>query len=220
MKSMLVIGMGRFGKHLTKKLIELGNEVMVVDEQEENLEEVMPFATNVQIADCTREDVLRSFGVNNFDICFVCIGTNFQSSLEITSLLKELGAPLVISRASRDIQAKFLLKIGADEVIYPEMDVAEKVAVRCSATKLFDYYELSKDVSIYEIPLMPSWIGRSIAELNFRAKYGVTILATKKDGRVEPMPTADYVFKEDEHLLIMGRHEEAEKMLKAVEKSK
>lgn len=216
MKSILVIGIGRFGRHLSHKLIELGNEVMMVDINEENLREFLPLATSVQIGDCTKEEVLRSLGVGNFDLCFVCVGTNFQSSLEITSLLKDLGAKHVIGKASRDIHVKFLLRNGADEVIDPERDIAEKIAVRCSANNLFNYFELTKDVSVYEIPPAENWIGKSIKEVNFRVKYRVSILATKVDDKVVPLPSADYVFKPEEHLIIMGNHNDVERVLKLI----
>ena len=133
MKSILIIGMGRFGHHLCENLAMLGNDVMVVDQKEEVLEDLLPIVTSAKIGDCTNEAVLRSLGIANFDICFVCIGTNFQSSLEITSLVKELGGRRVISKANRDIHAKFLLRNGADEVIYPDRDIAEKMAVRTLA---------------------------------------------------------------------------------------
>ncbi|MDF2520484.1 MAG: potassium transporter TrkA [Clostridia bacterium] len=216
MKSILVIGIGRFGRHLSHRLIELGNEVMIVDKDEENVREFLPYATSVQIGDCTKEEVLHSLGIGNFDICFVCVGTNFQSSLEITSLLKDLGAKRVISKASRDIHVKFLLRNGADEVIDPERDIAEKLAVRYSANNLFDYIELTKDVSIYEIPLADSWIGKSIKEVNFRVRYHVSILATKVGDNVTPMPSADHIFKEEEHLMVMGHHSDVEKILKLI----
>ena len=192
MKTILVIGVGRFGKHLSRKLIELGNEVMVVDKEEENVRELLPYATSVHIGDCTKEDVLKSLGISNFDMCFVCVESDFQSSLEITCLLKDLGAKRVISKASRDIQAKFLLRNGADEVIDPEKDVAQKLAVRYSANNLFDYIELTKDVSIYEIPPAESWIGRTIRDCNIRVKYHVSILATKVGDVVSPLPSADH----------------------------
>ncbi|MGE4284519.1 MAG: TrkA family potassium uptake protein [Clostridia bacterium] len=217
MKSILVIGMGRFGRHLSRKLIGLGNEVMIVDKEEEKLRELLPFATSAQIGDCTSEEVLRSLGVSNFDLCFVCVGNNFQSSLEITSLLKDLGGKYVISKASRDIHAKFLLRNGADEVTYPERDIAEKLAVRYSVNKLFDYIELTKDVSIYEIPPAPSWIGKSIKELNFRVRYQVSILATKIGDKVSPLPSADHIFRADEHLMVMGHHNHVEKILKQID---
>lgn len=214
MKSILVIGIGRFGRHLSHKLIELGNEVMMVDIEEENLREFLHLATSVQIGDCTKEEVLRSLGVSNFDLCFVCMGTNFQSSLEITSLLKDLGAKHVISKASRDIHVKFLLRNGADEVIDPERDMAEKLAVRYSENNLFNYIELTKDVSIYEITPADNWIGQTIKEVNFRAKYHVSILATKAGEKVVPLPSVDHIFKMDEHLIVMGHYNDVERILK------
>lgn len=216
MKSILVIGIGRFGRHLSHKLIELGNEVMIVDKDEENLREFLSLATDVQIGDCTKEEVLHSLGIGNFDLCFVCVGSNFQNSLEITSLLKDLGAKYVISKASRDIHVKFLLRNGADEVIDPERDIAEKLAVRYSANNLFDYIELTKDVSIYEIPPADSWIGKSIKEVNFRVKYHVSILATIIDDKALPLPSAEHIFKEEEHLIVMGRHNDVERILKLI----
>jgi trk system potassium uptake protein TrkA len=217
MKSILIIGAGRFGKYLCHKMIALGNEVMIVDKDEETLSDILSVATNVQIGDCTKEEILRFLGIKNFDLCFVCIGTNFQSSLEITSLLKDLGAKHVISKASREIHAKFLLRNGADEITDPEKDIAEKLAVRYSADNIFDYIELTKDFSIYEIPAADCWIGKSIKELNFRVKYNVSILATKAGEKVGPLPPASYVFKEDEHLMIMGRHNDVEKILKLID---
>ena len=168
MKSILIIGMGKFGHHLCDNLIDLGNDVMAVDASEERVNDLIYKVTNVQIGDCTNPQVVKSLGVGNFDIVFVCIGANFQNSLEITSLVKEMGARYVISKANRDVHAKFLLRNGADEVIYPDRDIAVKLARRCSINHVFDYIELDDEYSIYEIPLMTSWIGHSIIELNFR----------------------------------------------------
>ena len=151
MKNILIIGLGRFGKHLAEKFIELGDEVMVIDRDEEAVQEIMNTVTYAQVGDCMKEEVLRSLGVNNFDICFVCMGEDFQSSLEITDLLKTLGAKYVVSKAGRDIHAKFLLKNGADEVIYPEKDMALKTAVKFSSNHLVDYFEISKNVAVFEI---------------------------------------------------------------------
>ena len=173
MKSILIIGMGRFGRHLCQNLAELGNQIMIVDQEEENLEEMLPLVVSAKIGDCTNENVLKSLGVANFDLCFVCIGTNFQSSLEITSLVKELGGKHVISKANRDIHAKFLLRNGADEVIYPDRDIAEKLAVRYSADHVFDYIELSDEYSIYEIPPLTQWVGKSLKESGIRNSYHI-----------------------------------------------
>lgn len=214
MKSILIIGMGRFGHHLCKKFVELDNEVMIIDSKEENIEDLLPLVTNAKIADCTNVDVLRSIGIGNFDICFVCIGTNFQSSLEITSLLKENGAKYVISKATRDIQAKFLLRNGADEVIYPDRDIAEKTAVQYSANNIFDYIELDGEHSIYEIPVIKPWIGRSIKDINFRIKYKVSILGYKRAGKTHLMPMAEHIFEENEHLMVIGKKEDINKILK------
>lgn len=214
MKSVLIIGMGRFGHYLALKFLELGNEVMIVDKNEEQMSDLISVATNAQIGDCTKEEVLRSLGVRNFDVCFVCVGSDFQNSLEITAMLKDLGAKYVVSKATREIQAKFLLRNGADEVTYPERDMAEKVAVRHSTNHLFDYFELTKEVSIYEIPVHVDWVGRSIREVNFRVKYHASILAVKVGDQVSPMPPADHVFNEEEHLLIMARYVDLERILK------
>lgn len=216
MKQILIIGIGRFGRHLGKKLIELGNEVMIVDKEEENLKELLPLAASAQICDCTKAESLQSLGINNFDLCFVCIGTNFQSSLEITSLLKEMGARCVISKSGRDIHTKFLMRNGADAVIDPERESAEKLAMRYSNNNLFDYLELTKDVSIYEIPPAENWIGKSIKELTFRNKYRASILAIKAGDDVSPLPPSDYRFKEGEHLIIMGHQPDVEKILKSI----
>ena len=214
MKSILIIGLGRFGQHLCKKMVELKNEVMVIDIKEENVEAMMPFVTNAQIGDCTKIEVLKSIGVNNFDICFVCIGTNFQSSLEITSLLKENGAKYVVSKANRDIQAKFLLRNGADEVIYPDRDIAEKVAVRHSANHVFDYIEVNDEYSIFEIPVATEWVGKTIKEVNFRAKYKISILGIKTGENTKLLPMADHEFDDKEHLMVIGRIEDVERLLK------
>lgn len=214
MKSILIIGLGKFGHHLCRNMAELGNEIMVVDQKEEVLEDLLPIVTSAKIGDCTNEEVLKSLGVSNFDLCFVCIGTNFQSSLEITSLIKEMGARYVISKANRDIHAKFLLKNGADEVIYPDRDIAEKLAVRHSANHVFDYIELTDDYSIYEIPPLTEWLGKSIRDVNFRVKYKVSILGTKKGEDVSLLPSADHIFAADEHLMVIGRAEDLDRILK------
>ncbi len=215
MKSVLVIGLGRFGRHVAVKLASLGNEVMVVDKDEEKIDDIISEVTSAQIGDCTNEQVLRSIGVRNFDLCIVGIGTNFQASLEITSLLKELGARYVISKANRDIHAKFLLRNGADEVTYVEKEMAEKLAVRVSAKNVFDYIELTPEYSIFEIPTPASWVGKTIEQKSVRSKYHISILATKEEGTINPLPKADYVFQPRVHLIIIGQKSE---VLKLVEK--
>ena len=216
MKSVLIIGIGRFGRHLARKFVELGNEVMIVDIEEEKMSEIVSIVTTAQIGDCTNVDVLKSLGVRNFDICFVCIGDNFQASLEITSLLKELGAKHVVSKANREIHAKFLLRNGADDVVYPEKDIAEKAAIRYSADHVFDYIELTPEYSIAEIPPVSAWIGKTIAEISVRGKYQRSILATKENGEILPLPKADHVFREEEHLIVAARKNDLVKLIKKI----
>lgn len=217
MKSMLIIGMGRFGHHLTQNMVKQGNDVMIVDIDEKNIEDLVPYVTSAKIGDCTNPEVLRGLGVSNFDIVFVCIGTNFQSSLEITSLVKEMGAKLVISKATRDIQAKFLLRNGADEVIYPEKDLAEECAVRYSLDHIFDYMEMADGYGIYEISPMKEWSNKSIRESNIAAKHRISILGIKKeDGSTNIMPSPDYVIKEEEHLIVLANNSELMPLLKKI----
>ncbi|MDD6634524.1 MAG: TrkA family potassium uptake protein [Ruminococcus sp.] len=205
MKSILVIGMGRFGRHLAKKMLDLGNDVMIVDKDSEIFEQLAEKFTDSYIGDCTNKGVIRSLGVKHFDLCFVTIGEDFQSSLVITSLLKRFDAKCVIAKANQNIQAELLLKIGADEVVYPEREIAEKLAVRYNARNIFDYIQLTSEYSIYEIPVLQSWIGKTIMEVDVRRKYRVNIIAVKKENSLNPLPGADYIFKPDEHIVVIGK---------------
>lgn len=216
MRSVLIIGLGRFGKTLATKFYDIGNDVMVVDNNEDNIREFMEYSVNAKIADCTQINVLESLGVSDFDICFVCIGSNFQASLEITSQLKELGAKKVISKANTNIHAKFLGRNGADEVVFPERDMAEKLAVQYSLSNIFDYTEISGDTGIYEIPILNAWYGHSIVELNVRNKYKINILAIKKGEDDITLPEADYVFDYMDHIYVLGKQRDIEKLLNKI----
>lgn len=208
MKSFLIVGMGTFGHHLCRCLAQQKCDVMIVDASSEAVEDMLPFVTSAKIGDCTKEDVLKSFDVPSFDACFVCIGNDFQNSLEVTSLLRELGARRVYSKAEKDVQAKFLLKNGADEVIYPELDVARRLAVSVSSDSIFDFIQLDGDFSIAEIAVAEKWAGKTIRGLDFRTHYRLSILAVKKNGAVRPLPPPDHVFDEAEHLMVLGRVED------------
>ncbi len=205
-KSILLIGLGRFGKYIAMKLHELGHEVMGVDENEERVDDAMPYVTNGQIGDSTNEALLRSLGVKNYDVCIVTIGGNFQSSLETTCLLKELGAQKVVSRAEQDVQAKFLLRNGADEIIYPEKQLATWAAIRYSSDHILDYIELGDSCSIFEVSVPSAWVGKSVVEIDIRRKYNVNIIATKKNGKINAVVTADTVLSGDETLLVLGEY--------------
>lgn len=204
MRSMLVIGLGHFGRHLSVKLAEMGNEVMVVDKNEEMVNKIAPYVTQAQIGDCMETTVLRALGVGNFDICFVCISDNFQSSLEITSLLKEMGAVKVISTADRDIHAKFLNKIGADEVIFPERDMAQRTAIKYSLKNAVEHIELSPDFAIFEVRAPEEWTGKSILNLDLRARHAINVIGIKTADRIEPLPNPHHVVTKGEKLLIAG----------------
>ncbi len=204
MRSMLVIGLGRFGTHLAKKLAKLNNEVMVIDQDEAAVEKVEPYVTQAQIGDCADEEVLRALGVRNFDICFVCISDNFQSSLEITCLLKELGAKYVVSKADREIHAKFLMKVGADSIVHPERDMAQRTAARYSAKNVFSYTELSDEYAISEVKTPGKWVGKSIREVNVRSVHDVNIIGVKRGNAIQPLTDPSYIFQEDEHLVVAG----------------
>lgn len=212
MKSFLIVGMGSFGHHLCKCLSRQKCEIMIVDSDESVLEDMLPYVVSAKVGDCTNIEVLRSFGIDQFDTCFVCIGGNFQNSLEVTSLLKELGAKKVLSKANEDIQAKFLLRNGADEVIYPEQDVARNIAVSESNDSIFDCIELTPDHAIYEIRVPESWIGKSIVGLNIRQSFRLNVLAVKNGESLNMMPGPDYVFRKNDHPLVMGHRDDLQKV--------
>lgn len=211
MKSILLIGIGRFGKHIAMDLHKLNHQVMVVDDNEDRINELLPYVTNAQIGDSTNRDFLESLGVNNFDVCFVAIGKDFQSSLETTCTLKELGAKLVVSRAASDVHAKFLLRNGADEVIYPEKQIAQWASIRYSSDHILDYIELDESHAIFEVSVPKAWLGRSILQLDVRRKYNINIMGIKQDGRMNVSVSPDTLLTEDITLLVLGEYKALQK---------
>ena len=211
MKSILLIGLGRFGRHIAIKLDELHHQVMAVDKEDTRVDAVLPFVTNAQIGDATNEAFLSSLGVGNFDVCIVAIGDNFQNSLEVTSLLKELGAKMVVSRAARDVHAKFLLRNGADEIVYPERQVADMVAIRYSADHIFDYIELDEEHAIFEISIPEEWIGKTIGQLDIRKKYNINIMALKTNDIMNLKISSDTQLLKDSTMLVLGETKHIQK---------
>ena len=203
MKSILVIGMGRFGTYLALKLTELGNQVMIADKNEDTVNRLAHNFTDAVIGDCSREEVLAEIGINNFDICFVTMGESFQASLEVTSLLKDMGAKHVVSMSGSEIQSKFLLRNGADEVVYPEKDLAFKTAVRYNADNIFDFIQLGADYGVFEIKVPEEWAGKNLVDANVRKEYGLNVLAIKHGNSVA-LATSDYVFRADDHVIVAG----------------
>lgn len=211
MKSILLIGIGRFGKHIAMDLHRLNHQVMVVDDNEDRINELLPYVTNAQIGDSTNRDFLESLGVDNFDVCFVAIGKDFQSSLETTCTLKELGAKLVVSRAASDVHAKFLLRNGADEVIYPEKQIANWASIRYSSDHILDYIELDESHAIFEVSVPKAWVGKSILQLDVRRKYDITIMGIKQGGRMNVSVSPDTLLTEDITLLVLGEYKALQK---------
>lgn len=211
MKTILLIGLGKFGRHVAEQLNKLDHEVMAVDSDEERVNAVLPLVTNAQIGDSTKEEFLRDLGVDNYDVCIVAIGKDFQSSLETTSLLKELGARFVVSRAEQDFQEKFLLRNGADEVVYPEKQMAKWTAIRYSADHILDYIKLDDEHSIFEVTVPKSWLGMSIGQIDIRKKYNINILATKNQGKMNMVITPDTVLTADKTLLVLGEYKAIQK---------
>lgn len=212
MKSVLIIGAGQFGTHIAKRMEELRCEVMAVDINEDCINEIMPYVTNARIGDGTSEAFLRTLGINDYDVCFVTLGRHFQSSLEATSLLSELGAKKVISRATNDVQMKFLLRNGADEVVYPEMQTARRIATKYASDNILDFFPLEKDYYIYELKVPRAWHGRSIVQIDARKKFNINILTIKRRGEVL-VPTAETVIEPDDVAFVLGEFENVQRAI-------
>ena len=211
MKSILLIGIGRFGKHIAMNLHQLGHEVMAVDQVEDRIDQILPYVTNAQIGDSRNKEFLESLGINNFDVCIVAISNDFQSSLETTANLKELGARLVVSRAERDVQAKFLLRNGADEILYPEKQIAKWAAIRYSSDHILDYIELDETHAIFEVTVPRAWRSKSIGQIDIRKHFNINIMALKKNGKMNMAITPDSVLTEDVTMLVLGEYRALQK---------
>lgn len=214
MKSILLIGLGRFGRHVAEKLYELDHQVMAVDKQENRVEAVMSYVTNAQIGDSTNMEFLETLGVSNFDVCIVAIASDFQSSLETTAYLKDLGAKMVVSRASRDVHARFLLRNGADEIVYPEKQVANWTAIRYSSEHIFDYVQLSDTHAIFEIEMPQNWVGKTIGQVDIRKKFNINIMALKRDGKLDMAIRPDTMLTDDATMLVLGESRDIQKCFK------
>lgn len=204
-KSFLIIGLGRFGKHLAHRLIDMGHDVMIVDKDPAIVDTLIDICPDASIGDCTNESVLKSLDVGAFDVCFVTIGEDFESSLIITTYLKKYGAKCVVAKANQTIQADLLKRIGADEILFPEREMADKIAVRYDSGNIFDYIPLTGEYSIYELAILKDWIGKTIIEVNVRKNYQLNIIAIKTGTSLNPVPGADYVFTKDDHIVVIGK---------------
>ena len=209
----LVIGLGRFGTSLALRLMDNGSEVMVLDSDEELVSRIAPQVTQAKVGDCMDEEVLRSLDPASFDFSFVCISHSFQASMETTSLLKELGAPMVVAKADRDIHARLLLKIGADEVVFPERDMAARTAMRFSVNGALEYIELTPGYAIFELDVPDHWADKTLLDLDIRKRWGVNVIGRKEDGSILPVDAAGFRFKADTHIMVAGRPDNVSKMV-------
>ena len=214
MKTFLLIGIGKFGKHIAMELNRLGHQVMAVDRREDRINDVLPYVTEAQIGDSTSEEFLRSLGVDNYDVCIVTVDKDFQSSLETTSLLKELGARRVVSRAEREVQEKFLLRNGADEVVFPVKQFARWVAIRYSSDHILDFIEIDDEHGIYEVAVPELWRGKTVGQIDIRKKFNVSIMGVKQNGKINVSVTPDTLLTEQKTLLVIGEYRSLQKCFK------
>ena len=213
MKSVLIIGAGQFGTHIAKRMEELRCEVMVVDNNEDCINDIVSYVTNAKIGDGTNEEFLRTLGIDNFDVCFVTLGSHFQTSLETTSLLSELGAKKVVSRATNDVQMKFLLRNGADEVVYPEKQTALRIATKYASDNILDYFHLENGIYLYELKVPKDWCGKKLGQIDVRKKYKINVLTIKRNGEVI-MPSAETVIQQDDVAFVLGESKDIHKIFK------
>jgi trk system potassium uptake protein TrkA len=214
MKNVLLIGLGRFGRHMAQKLTDMHHQVLAIDKDERKIQEAMSYVTNAEIGDATDPALIDALGVKDFDLCVITMSHDLQASLEITALLKEKGAPYVLVRVSRDTHAHFLLACGADEIIYPEKEMADWAAVRYSGDHVYDYTRLSPDHAIYETEIPDAWIGHSVVDLGVRQRYHLNILAIRRNGNVEPMPGPSYQFRPGDRTVLLGSDKDVQKFLR------
>lgn len=212
MKSFIVIGAGKFGHYFCKFLSREDVEIMIVDGDEEKLSDMLSYVSSAKVGDCTRRDVVKGLGVEDFDEAVVCVPESFQNSLQIVDLLNEYGAKNITAVASTEIQAKFLLKNGADHIIFPDRDMSERLAVAIANDSIFDFLKLSEDHAIYEIIPPKRWITQSILAVDVRRRHSVNIIAVKTpEGRLF-LPGPDYVFNAEDHLIVFGKDKDIEKL--------
>ena len=211
MKSVLLIGLGRFGRGVAEKLNELHHQVLAVDRDEARVNEILPIVTDATIGDATSANFLRTLGVDNFDVCIVTIGEDFQSSLETTSLLKELGARKVVSRASSEVHRKFLLRNGADDVVYPEGQLAAWTAIRHTADHVLDYIALDGEYSIYDISVPEEWYGKTVGGIDIRKKYSLNLLAVRENGHPSTAVNSDTMLQQGQTILVLGKWKDIQK---------
>ena len=211
MKTVLIIGLGRFGRHIAEKLNEQHCQVMAVDRVEQRVNEALPLVTDAKIGNAADRNFLRTLGVEHYDVCFVTIGEDFESSLIATSYLKELGAKKVVARASREVQRQFLLRNGADDVVYPEKQLAVWTAIRHTSDRVLDYIALDDEYAIYDLSVPDEWYGKTVGGLDIRKKYNLNLLAVRENGHPAMAVVSETQMKPGQTILVLGRWKDIQK---------
>ncbi len=206
-KQFVIVGLGRFGQSVAKTLYSLGNEVLVIDKNEDLIQDIADDVTHAVQVDATDEGALKQLGLSNFDVAVISIGGSIQSSIMATLLVKELGVKYIIAKGNGELHAKVLRKIGADRVILPEQDMGVRVAHNIASSSILDYIELSPDYSIMEIEALKEWRGKALAELNLRKKYGINVMAIKNGEKVNLNPAADDIIEKGNIIVAIGSAE-------------
>ncbi|BEP28611.1 potassium channel family protein [Helicovermis profundi] len=214
-KQFVIIGCGRFGTSVAKRLFELGVEVMVVDKSEETIQNIADNVTYAVQADATDENSIKSLGIRNFDVAIVTIGSDIQSSILVTLMVKELGVKYVVAKAQNDMHAKVLYRIGADRVVFPEREMGTRIANNLVSDNILEHIQLAPDYSILEIVALKDWIGKTLLEVDVRAKYGINVMAIKHEDKLNIAVRADNMIKDGDVLVVIGHNDD----LKKIEKS-
>lgn len=212
MKQFVVIGCGRFGSSVAKTLYEAGYDVLAIDKDEEIVQEVSNYTTHSVQIDAIDEGALQSLGIRNFDVAIIAIGSDIQSSILITLMVKEMGVKYVVAKALNQLQGKVLTKIGADRIIYPERDMGIRVAQNLMSSNILDNIDLVPDYSVLEISVLKEWIGKTLQELNLKRKYGISIMIIKSGDSLEVSPDSSVKLKENDILIVLGHKEELKKL--------
>lgn len=214
MKQFLIIGLGRFGFSIAKTLAQHGHDVLAIDKDQKKVHDISKEVTHAVVADATDENTLKTLGVRNFDAAIISIGDNLHSNILSTLVLKELGVSYVIVKAQDNIHAKVLIKAGADRVVNPEKDMGERLAKNIVSTNILDYFEFARDHSIAEVLVVPSMVGKSLKELEFRKKYNLNVMAIKRNEKLNMNPGAEDKIFENDSIIVMGSNESLEKIRK------
>lgn len=214
MKQFVVIGLGRFGFSLAKTLYELGHDVLGIDNDEEIVQSVAESITHAVKADATDENALKALGVRNFDVAVVSIGNDIQSSILVTLILKEMGIKYLVAKANSELHGRVLKKIGADRIVFPERDMGIRVAHNLTLSNILDYIELSPEYSIIEISALPAWYDKSLRQLNMRTKYGLNVIAIKRNGNIIISPNGDDMILRGDILAVVGHKDDIENIEK------